>query len=165
MNQIKFNQLSALASILSFIQNKFVEQLGSLYGMLMTTFDPDEIPLLQFLETTGRDPTGGVFRARIIEFAVLEKLLKTALLFSDITSGQNKYDMVCLFNHYYDAYFSFVVETDECPITFKTFKTWFELFKQGNDDMMSIIPAKHPMQVYFAKSNKSINLLVANVFK
>ena len=153
-NEIKFIQLSALASILSFVQHKFIEQLGSLYGMLMTTFDPEEIPLLQYFETNEQE---------LVNFATIEKQLKTALLFSNITSGLNKYNSVCLFNYYYHVYFSMVVEINEKPITFTKFQNWFDLFKQGDIDMKNI-PHK-PMQLYFAKSNKYINLLVANVLK
>lgn len=156
-NEIKYIQLSALASILSFVQNKFIEQLGSLYGMLMTTYDPEEIPLLLYLETNERE---------LVDFVYIEKQLKTVALFSDITSGLNKYDIVCLFNHYYNVYFSFVVEIDERPITFKTFRNWFDQFKQdGPRTDMRNIPIRHPMQLFFAKSNNNINSIVANALK
>jgi hypothetical protein len=153
MNEV---QLSVLISLLFLIQNKFIEQLGSLYGMLMTTFDPEEVPLISFYL---RNPQ------HFADFADIERLIKNTLLLAsdNILSGVNMIDIICMFNYYYEQYFSLVVEIDERPITFKTFKTWLEKFKQGNDDMKNY-PTK-PMQIFFSRSNKHIQSFVANALK
>jgi hypothetical protein len=156
--------MSALASLLFLIQNKFIEQLGSIYGMLMTTFDPNELPLMRSYAINRQD---------FIDFAKTEKLIKNTLLLEskNLLSGLNTIDMICMFNYYYQEYFSLVVEIDECPITFKTFKTWLEFFKQEGvaegerSSLMKNIPIGHPMQIFFARSNKHINSLVASALK
>lgn len=150
-------KLSALAALLFLIQNKFIEHLGSIYGMLMTTFDPDEIPLTLSYSQNRQD---------FIDFANVEKLIKNTLLLAtdNLLSGLNTIDVICMFNYYYNQYFSFVVEIDERPITFKTFRTWFEKLKQGNNDM-SNISAEHPMQKFYSTSNRQIESLVASALK
>lgn len=145
------SSVSALAAILVFVQNKFIEQLGSMYGMLMTTFDPDEIPLLRYCETNERE---------LVDFANTAKQIRKAAFANNITSGLRTHEILYLFDYYYQEYFSLVVEVDERPITFKTFRTWFERFKQGGGDLGNI-PTR-PMQLFFARSNKYINSLVAD---
>lgn len=151
------DKMKALTTLLFFIQMTFIKQLGSIYGMLMTTFDPDEVPLMTaYLRN----------RQNFVDFANVEKIIKNTLLVEtdNILSGLNIVDILFIFNYFYEQYFSFVVEIDERPITFKTFKIWFEKFKQENNDMTDI-PAKHPMQIFFSTSNKHIESYVARALK